>query len=291
MGLATRIAPWFHRTKDGDSEGIMYRAWKRVWQQLPDFCEPTLFEQVERSNWDLLILLDAARYDTLRSVADAVVSKKISPASSTPEFLEAATETRLFSGAHYVSANPQVERRDTGAKRTEYLDDEWNDDLETIPPESVYRRAVELVQEGESVVAHTVQPHYPHIHRIDGDMEPVSGGLHPAETDIDLHDVVQGYLTNGNYDLEDALRSYEICTRFAWEEARRTAQRLRRKGFTIAITADHGEAFGEFGFVEHPVGVSIPQLRRVPWVEFTPNESSTDVDETVGNRLKSLGYR
>lgn len=292
MRLAARLAPWFNRRRDDKREPISYRAWKWSWQRAPSFVRPTLFERVETSDWDLLVVLDAARYDVLRELADGVVSQEVSPASSTPEFLEEADEREVFTDAIYVSANPQLERKNLSAERVEYLNDRWDDRLDTIPPEAVYDRAIELVRKGESVVAHTLQPHYPHICRIDGDLEPVPGGLHPEETDIEGNDVVQGYLTSGRYSLADVRRSYEICTEFAWREARRAAQELRSEGYTVAITSDHGEAFGEFGFVEHPTGVSIPQLRRVPWVEFRPaGRSSSGAAEDLEDRLRALGYR
>lgn len=289
----SHIAPWFYRQRPGDEEKATYRAWKRAWQLIPDLTQSTLFDQIEATDWDLLIILDAARYDTLRDIATGVVSKAVSPASSTPEFLKAANRNSVFADDYYLSANPQVERHDVDAAHIEHADHLWDDRLETIPPGPVYDRAAELVRDGESVVAHTVQPHYPHICRINGDLEPVPGGLHPAETDIELHDIVQGYLTNGNYALVDARRSYEICTEFAWNEAQAVAQRLRRDGYSIAITADHGEVFGEYGFVEHPVGVSIPPLRAVPWIEFTPAEdpTSNDEPESIDDRLRALGYR
>lgn len=293
MGIASRLVPWFHRQRPGDDERLSYRVYKRAWQQLPEFSQPTLFDRIERTDWNLLIILDAARYDSLRGIADAVVSKEISPASSTPEFLPAVEEANIFADDYYVSASPQSTKRTTGAKHTEYLEEYWDDRLQTIPPGPVYDRASELVRNGKSVVAHTLQPHYPHICRINGDLEPVPGGFHPEEIDIRPDDVLQGYLTNGNYSLKDLQRSYEICLEFAWEEAKGVAQKLRQEGYTVAITADHGELFGEYGFVNHPTHVPVPTLRHVPWIKFTPPSKSAankELDD-VDDRLRALGYR
>lgn len=288
-----KAGPWFLRQRPGDKEKLSYRAWKWLWQQSPDLQQPTLLNRIEETDWDLLIILDAARYDILRQIADAVISKEISPASSTPEFLQAAEKRNIFSDCFYLSANPQVNRHEVGAGTVKHTSHLWDERLQTIPPAPLYNEAAELVRNGDTVVAHSVQPHYPHICKIDGDIEPVPGGFHPSETDIQLHDVIQGYLTNRNYPLSDACISYEACLRFAWSEAQSIAQSLRREGYSTVVTADHGEAFGEYGFVEHPVGVSIPPLRRVPWVEFNPNKNQPNMtgENSVNNQLQALGYK
>lgn len=69
----------------------------------------------------------------------------------------------------------------------------------------------------------------------------------------------------------------------------------------VAITADHGEAFGEYGFYRHVIGCPIPCMRRVPWVETTaadsgmyestaPEPAVDDETVSVEDRLKKLGY-
>ena len=75
---------------------------------------------------------------------------------------------------------------------------------------------------------------------------------------------------------------------------------------TVAISADHGDGFGEWGVHRHPLGVLHPHIRRVPWVETTAEDtgahepryplseaeryaagtSEADVEE----RLRQLGY-
>jgi hypothetical protein len=70
---------------------------------------------------------------------------------------------------------------------------------------------------------------------------------------------------------------------------------------TVAITADHGEAFGEYGFYRHVIGCPIPCIRRVPWIETTATDEGTyeskaptSVAESdsvdVEDRLAQLGY-
>ena len=67
---------------------------------------------------------------------------------------------------------------------------------------------------------------------------------------------------------------------------------------TVVLTADHGDALGEWGIYDHPVGCLHPAVSKVPWVETTAEDTGdyepSDVregDETsVEDRLRSLGY-
>lgn len=71
----------------------------------------------------------------------------------------------------------------------------------------------------------------------------------------------------------------------------------------IVITADHGEAFGEFGLYAHPM-IPVPCLREVPWIEtagngqnkykpqlIQPAENDDNLASEVEKQLKALGYR
>jgi hypothetical protein len=68
---------------------------------------------------------------------------------------------------------------------------------------------------------------------------------------------------------------------------------------TVAITADHGEAFGEYNVYFHRAGSLHPHIRNVPWAITTGNDSgsytpsfSVEEEEThnVEESLRSLGY-
>jgi len=293
-----RLAPWFGSRTVGDREPRSYRAWKALWQRLPTGRGSTLFDRIRANEWDLLVILDACRFDTLASLADCcVVERERSPASSTPEFLAAAAETGLFSEATYLSANPQVNDHPPGGGRlADISGSDWDPDLETVPPDAVYEAALPMVREGEQVVAHTLQPHYPHITELDGEVRPVPGGVHPANHDVLAEQSsLQAVLAQGGIDLEEARQSHRIATRYAWDRARETALELAREGYTVAVTADHGELFGEWGFVEHPVGVRLPGVVDVPWVQIGPTafdqETAADADDSgVTDRLEALGY-
>jgi hypothetical protein len=72
----------------------------------------------------------------------------------------------------------------------------------------------------------------------------------------------------------------------------------------VVITADHGEAFGEYGIFGHPIGSLHPKVRTVPWAvtsatdtrTYEPNTAppSTREEATSQNAeetLEALGYK
>lgn len=300
MGLLTRI--WRNTprlsTDELCVEPFSYRAWKWLWQRRAAVgWRSDLFERVAETDWDLLIILDACRYDTLADVADcAVIDRARSPASATPSFLNRARERGVFGGTVYVSANPQTDKHSPGdsVEHVPVYRDGWDGGLQTVPPSVVYEKARERLEKGDRVVAHTLQPHYPHICVLGERTVPVPNGLHPHELDFPTDEELkpQILLAGGMIDLKRARRSYEISVRFAWDRAKETAGSLAGEGYTVAVTADHGELFGEWGFVEHPVGVNLDALISVPWVVFRPMFHGVEGADgrAVGDQLAALGY-
>lgn len=285
-----------HRT----TEPLTYRGWKWLWQQRSKIgWESNLFERIEDSEWDVLVILDACRYDTLAAVVDcAVVERAISPASATPGFLKRANAANLFDGTTYLSANPQTDPHPPGAEHVvDLYETEWDTELSTVPPEAVYEEAKHRLQSGDRVVAHTLQPHYPHICAFGDEVRPVRNGLHPAELDIvdETYLQPQIFLSDGTVPLGRARRSYELCTAYAWNRVKAFATWATSNEYTIAITADHGELFGERGFVEHPVKLNVAPLTTVPWLVFEPDITPPAYElenqsDNVTDRLAALGY-
>jgi|GEM_PF-1507258 len=277
------------------SEPFPYRAWKWLWQRIPNrHSGRDLFDRLDADEWDVLVLLDACRYDVLAATAsNAVIDNARSPASATPEFLSIARERGVFDGATYVSGNPQSDDNRPGdVEHVPVFKSDWDDGLATVPPEPLYRTAEDhLADSGAGpVVVHTMQPHYPHLCEIADETQALPGGLHPHYLDeSQRNEKLQALLANGYIDLNRARESYKRSVRFAWERASDFAARAAARGHRVVISADHGEVFGNIGFVEHPQGVPLSKLRTVPWVVFEPSRRD-DQPEDVSDRLAALGY-
>jgi len=279
----------------GLKEPFPYRAWKWLWQRIPTRNTGSdLFNRLEETDWDVLVLLDACRYDVLNEVStNAVINRTRSPASATPEFLSIARERDVFDGTKYVSGNPQTEDNRPGdVEHVPVFEDHWANDLSTVPPDPLYHAArEELATDDEKpIVVHTLQPHFPHLSSIGGETCAVPGGLHPIYLDERLRDEkLQALLANGYVSLDRAKRSYRQSVRYAWDRASEFAATVAADGHRVVVSSDHGETFGESGFVEHPVGVPLADLRAVPWVVFEP-PTDTETADDVSDRLAALGY-
>lgn len=284
----------FSNTEDVE-EPFAYRAWKWLLQHKPAIGgDRDLFDRLDATDWDVLILLDACRYDVLADVAEtAVVDCVRSPASATPEFLSKAGRRGVFDGTTYVSGNPQTEDATLGSdvRHVPVYSDQWDEQLSTVRPDAIYDEVADAADDDRRVVAHTLQPHFPHICRIDGQTIPVPNGVHPNAHGGDgiAGNSYQAMLASGRLDLRNARRSYAVSTKFAWDRASAFAARLAGRGNRVVISSDHGELFGEYGLVEHPMNVRLATVERVPWVVFEPD---SDVDRTdgVSERLAALGY-
>jgi hypothetical protein len=295
MAPLGRYAPWFHRSSA--KEPFSYRAWKWLAQKRSSVgWSSDLFARIERTDWDLLVVLDACRFDTLSEVADcAVVDCAVSPVSATPDFLQGAAQRDLFGDATYVSANPQTRKYDPvpSGELVDVSERGWDDYLATVPPDVVYDEALDHLENGSSVVAHTLQPHFPHICQVGDSVVPVPGGYHPEQIDREIEGQLkmQRALASGTGSLDAASRSYDVATQFAWDRALGATVEALEGGYTVCITSDHGELFGEWGLVEHPVGVRVKRLVEVPWVTFEPREDRGGSEApSVSERLSALGY-
>lgn len=139
----------------------------------------TQVDRLHHRPWDHLLVLDACRYDTFRSVHPDVsligsLDRVTSPASCTINWLK-----ETFSGYHedivYVSATPYVNSR--GITRegwtavqhfhdiVDVWDDGWDEGLGTVPPGAVTDAALRTRQRHpeKRLVIHYLQPHAPYL--------------------------------------------------------------------------------------------------------------------------------
>lgn len=277
------------------------------------------------SEWDYCFVLDACRYDVFSEVysdyLDGTLEKRRSTGSSTPEWA-----SRTFTGEHdiaYFSGNPFI--NDLGIPLNElkwgascdyewtasdHISDVfdvwktgWDDDLETVPPESLetaFREHQPAVERTDRTVLHYMQPHAPYLSRGKGQkLKQIRDGIRrQGESNAVDADDGRGALSSlgdairpkiestlegsefaqkaglwleldpvdlvSNGTREAALELYEENLRIALEGV---ADLIPELDGRVVVTADHGEAFGEQGVWEHHIETHIPPLVEVPWLE------------------------
>lgn len=158
-----------------------------------------------------------------------------------------------------------------------------DDEKKCILPRTMTDRAVDVARSRNPnrLIVHYMQPHEPHIGEQNG-----------------LGQNVFVPLRKGKITKQEAWDSYIENLRLVLDEVQVLLNNVDAE--KAVITADHGEAFGEFGFYAHQIGCPLNAVRRVPWVETTATDEETlepklkPSTETIqGNlqqHLKDLGY-
>lgn len=273
-------------------------------------------------DWDLLVVLDACRVDAMREVSPEFdflgpVGSIWSVGSQSHEWL-CKTFTRRYLAeirkTAHISANPHAPptfRDGVRPPRSLAIPLMWANwdvvdaadfrlfrglseyDLgypATIDPRAVTDHAIDAGRTDgvERTVAHYFQPHRPYISAAYSEERPLT----------DVEDEPWEALRTGTATIDEVWELYLDNLRYVLNSVERLLQNYDAD--TVAITADHGDLFGEFGEYGHPSGFAHPSLKKVPWVETTavdertstptvetaPESSSVDVDD----QLRRLGY-
>lgn len=304
---------WLGQTRPGNWLGrTAQRLWARGTHRYP------VGTNVYDREWDVLVLLDTCRVDALEELAPEyefleTVDSICSVGSTSAEWIantfrdsyrEEIEQTACLTTNAYMKA--VLERRDYLGGTRHVVDPDafgllvhlW----ETIPPSerpffhppprALTDRAIELGRRAafDRVVLHYRPPHAPYTARaIADDREP-----HPYEKDLfaALHD---------GEDRQRIWEAYLDELRAGLDEVELLVENLDAD--RVAISADHGEAFGEWGIYSHPLGAPVPAVRRVPWVvtsatdtgEYDPerdDEASAETErQSLTAQLQALGYR
>jgi len=256
---------------------------------------------VYERDWDLLVVLDACRVDLLRSVADEYpflgdVQRVESVGSMSKEWM-AKTFTEEYAAemadTAYVTSNVFSERM-LSAESFGTLEEVWrygwDDDADTVPPRPVTDAAIRAAREGDAgrLIVHYVQPHHPFL-GFDWESDAAAFGPALADTELDA-------LRKGKLDFETFWAAYRENLRRVLDDVALLLSNVDAD--RVAITADHGDALGEWGIYDHPVGCLHPAVRTVPWVTtsatdrgtYEPDTGRPDDDPDVEKRLQALGY-
>jgi hypothetical protein len=280
---------------------------------------------VYESDWDLLVVLDACRVDTLREVAPEYdfldeVDDVWSVGSQSAEWL-AATFTESWRSevgdTTYVSGNGYTESVFCAGLRPpannsvpvdlalwSVLDESafeshvkvWETDHDdrygSVLPTAITDHTIREGRTGDAdrLVAHYTQPHLPYVgpaHR---------EGREPTELEQ------RGYelLEEGTTSRDEVYELYRETLRWVLDDVAELLENVDAD--RVVITADHGEAFGEWFAYGHPEGFPHPAVRKVPWVETAATDEHTrepsveapgdeSIDTAVEEHLRDLGYR
>lgn len=231
---------------------------------------PKQSEMLEQEPWDVLIILDACRYDTFEQVypkwLKGTLTKVKSFASTTHLWLSQTWP--LYYDYVYVSANPYINSQ--GVPIHKYIAKDhfhkiinvwnfgWSEKLGTVPPINVNKAVLEVRTEKRMII-HYAQPHQPYIGR--------SGAFTRSNIPFRAK-ILHQPINRIHQGSTGKLLPYQAYVETLDLALQRVSELVPHLDGKIIISADHGEMFGEIrGKTGHPPRVNHKVLREVPWFE------------------------
>lgn len=249
-------------------------------------------------DWDNLVILDACRYDEFarRSDLPGTLESRISRGSTSSEFVRGNFAGKQLYNVAYVSANRwymtleeeidseiyafELVERDAANKRTSR-------------PETVSAAAREAVETypNKRLIVHYMQPHEPYL----GPSGPKLAAVSPHKRTVGRSSITHA----------EHLQAYRENLDLVLSAVESVLPDLPGK---TVVTADHGELLGgkqkpiPVRTYDHPGGVYVEELVRVPWHVYESGERKTIVAdepivateayeiEELKESLRDLGY-
>lgn len=262
-----------------------------------NFCQPGHLD-VMSEDWDTLLLIDACRYDYFAELSDlpGKLDDRMSPGSMSLEFIKKTFGGGNFHDTVYVTGNPFVMEieADTFHDIVSLVDDYYNNEIGTIPPEDItaVAREAHLEYPHKRIIVHYMQPHEPFLSKFG---QSVSNRLRWAGNQYHL---------SRDMSLSDLQRAYKENVEIILEELKTVIPEIEGK---VVVSSDHGELLGERLFpvpirgLEHPSSIYEKKLLQVPWLEIDadkrrricsdPPKAQEDIaSKTAKERLEQLGY-
>lgn len=262
---------------------------------------------VMAQDWDNLIILDACRYDSVKSQngIDGELEAVVSAGNRSWEFMQANFTGKQFHDTVYVTANPYANRLDDDVfHAVDLLLDRWDDEIGTVQPQDVVEAAIEAHETypNKRLIVHFMQPHRPYL-------GPTADELRERVDLIGYRNQGDGLQIWGaakerKVTVSEIRRAYSESLDIVLDHVSELLEQIDGKSI---ITSDHGEMLGErvFPFTSrvwgHSEGFTTPQLRTVPWLVVPGNErrnisaegsteSESLEEDVVQERLQALGY-
>lgn len=261
-------------------------------------------EFIYEYNWDLLVVLDACRWDLMAEIDGEYVfvnrDTTYSVGSSSGEWTVKNFDERYadeMARTALVTGNPYSESH-LDEDDFLLLDEVWryafDEELRTIPADAMTDRAIAVgrKRQPDRQIVHYMQPHHPFV------TNPMDKGLPRREFGATPWDNVWHKLRKGKVDHDSVWESYLDNLRYVLRHVSILLDNVDAD--RAVITSDHGNLLGEFGLYAHPDYVPLPALKRVPWCVTTaedlgthqPAEWSHNVTGiAVEEQLRHLGYK
>ena len=301
----------------------VYKYYAGAWASLNSW--HTIGTNVYNRDWDLLILLDTCRVDALQEVKSEYeflenVDSLLSVGSTSSEWI-ANTFTKKYrekiSQTAYITANGYTQRvifdreypkiyigdrmkppsfmKDNIAQQKDFqlIDQVWKYSPDNSPghtlPNYITDRAIKIGrdQNPERMIVHYSQPHAPYI----------ASAINQKQQLYDYEKNPFNALRNG-VSHQKVWNEYLENLRFVLDELKVLLENIDSE--RVVISADHGEAFGEFGVYGHSLGIPHPNVKQVPWAptkakdtgNYTPEFEKPDMNTNdVDSHLRALGYK
>jgi hypothetical protein len=276
--------------------------------------------------WDLLIVLDACRWDLFEEVADEYnfiesFETFISNSSHSREWLhkhfmreknakhkakawikllEDIDNMDVFEDHYAMSTRPEISETayitwnvfarmldpDAFYKYVPVGKAKWNNTETILDPRTITDETIRVMRDSNPryVIAHYMQPHTP-FRNTDG-----------SSIDGSVWERIQ----RGEKSHDEAWIEYKDNLRWVLDDVKLLLENVNAR--RVVITADHGNAIGEWGCYGHRPYVPNPAVKRVPWALATASDEETyepeareefesASEEQLNNRLKALGYK
>jgi len=226
-------------------------------------------QDIPSSKWDILLLLDACRYDVFRHVnrIPGRLDKRWSKGSVT-EIWWRMNFYYPQKDIVYLSGHPSLRSDNQWAKIFPVIldvwDYGWNEELTTTDPAVMAEETIKAVEKypGMRILAHFLQPHAPYI----GNPSIKGIQMHPRRARVPFDwNIGKGFF-EGQITVEELKKAYISNLLVALKYCQKIVEACPDKD--IVITSDHGELFGEYGLFFHsPVDRlwPFPEVRVVPW--------------------------
>lgn len=290
-------------------------------------------------DWDVCIILDTCRVDALKAVADEYtfindVEDILSVGGSSAEWMVHTFDRQwreLLSNTAYLTSNAWAKRiiddqldpnegfGHDDLSRLRHFGD-WNlverDQIGLLEhvwshvsqedkvsgqhgvadrliaggtlPRYVTDRGIDIVRsrDYDRIILHYTQPHRPYL------SNSISESRDPYKYEVKPF----AYLRDGS-ERQTVWKAYLDDLRWVLDDVRIFLENADVD--TVVISADHGEAFGEFGIYGHSCGSVHPHVRRVPWVTTSATDTgsyvptvtpSENAAASARDNLEALGY-